>query len=56
MGILVLWTPAVMLSQSNQYQFAQKVEKCHVTEEVKLTIKVIWHAYFNSDDLISEEF
>lgn len=42
-----------MLSQSNQYWFAQKVEKRYVSEEVIfLQIrKVIWHAYFNSDDL-----
>lgn len=42
-----------LLSQSNQYWFVQKVEKCYVSEEVIFLwfIKVIQHAYFNSDDL-----
>lgn len=37
MGIPVLGTPTVMLSQSNEYWFAHKVDKCYFREEVSLS-------------------
>lgn len=36
-GNSVLWTPTVILSQSNEYWFAQKADKCYIREEASLS-------------------